>query len=560
MQQFRRNCADGTPLVAFETLSYKGRELSVHADITDGDQTVTVEVPEVHTTATDKVDGDKDVTADPTAKVVDVVEYKGLTPGKTYTVEGTLMQKVIDAEGNVSEKEFIDAEGNKVIAKAEFTPEDIDGSVELIFEFDASLLGEGEQLVAFEDLKYNDKTIAVHADIKDESQTVTFHTPKVHTTATDAVDGDKFIVADAESTVDDKVSYEGVVAGQKYTLIGILMDKATGFPVVSGSGADKIDTETLTAFMVEAKALFAGSTEGDADGSADEGKAEPATNRIDTDALIAFSEANEDVIKHLAYKTAEFEPKDTSGDETMSITFDGRDLIDDDEQAPVDTVVFEMLLRGSLDDAKSGEGNVYVAAEHADIDDEGQTVTITPSAIGTTATDKADSDKELDADTKQTVVDTVTYTGLIPGKEYKLHATLMDKQTGKELTVGGKAIEADLTFTPTDTNGIIDIELGPFDASELGSHTLVVFEELTRAIEVDGKLNDTTVAVHKDIEDEKQSVSVKEKPIVPIPDIPVNHVTLKTGIDSLAVPAAFVSLAAAGAAAGVFIKRRCNDE
>ena len=543
--------ADGTPLVAFESISHKGRELAVHADITDEDQTVAVEVPEVHTTATDAVDGDKDVTADPTAKVIDAVEYKGLTPGKTYKVEGVLMQKVTDTDGKVFEQEFVAANGDRVTAEAEFTPEKTEGSVELTFEFDASLLSEGEQLVAFEDLVYNGKTIAVHADIKDEAQTVTFHTPKIGTTATDAVDGDKFIVADAESTVDDRVAYEGIVVGQKYTLVGMLMNKETGLPVLTGNGADEFGEDDLKAFMAEVETLFSGY-------AADDGTegAEPKRAKVDTDVLAEFCDKNAALIDALAYKVTETEFDAVSGSETISISFDGRDLIGEDDE-PVDTVVFELLLRGSIADAEKGEGDIYVAAEHADITDEGQTVTISPSSIGTTAVDKADSDKELEPAEKQAITDTVVYKGLIPGKEYKLHATLMDKNTGKELTADGKAVTAELTFTPTDADGQVDIDLGPFDASELGGHTLVVFEELTRAIEADGKVEDTTVAVHKDIDDEKQSVTVKEKHIVPfVPVIPTNHVTLQTGIDSLAVPVAAAMIATAGAGVAIIRKRR----
>ena len=543
--------ADGTPLVAFESISHKGRELAVHADITDEDQTVVVEVPEVHTTATDAVDGDKDVTADPTAKVIDAVEYKGLTPGKTYKVEGVLMQKVTDTDGKVFEQEFVAANGDRVTAEAEFTPEKTEGSVDLTFEFDASLLSEGEQLVAFEDLIYNGKTIAVHADIKDEAQTVTFHTPKIGTTATDAVDGDKFIVADAESTVDDRVAYEGIAVGQKYTLVGMLMNKETGLPVLTGNGADEFGEDDLKTFMAEVETLFSGYAADDET----EG-AEPKRAKVDTDVLAEFCDKNAALIDALAYKVTETEFDAVSGSETISISFDGRDLIGEDDE-PVDTVVFELLLRGSIADAEKGEGDIYVAAEHADITDEGQTVTISPSSIGTTAVDKADSDKELEPAEKQAITDTVVYKGLIPGKEYKLHATLMDKNTGKELTADGKAVTAELTFTPTDADGQVDIDLGPFDASELGGHTLVVFEELTRAIEADGKAEDTTVAVHKDIDDEKQSVTVKEKPIVPfVPVIPTNHVTLQTGIDSLAVPVAAAMIATAGAGVAIIRKRR----
>ena len=74
------NLLDGTELVAFETLSHNGVEVAVHTDITDKGQTVTVENPKpaIGTTATDGADGDKTVTADTKATIVDTVEYTNL--------------------------------------------------------------------------------------------------------------------------------------------------------------------------------------------------------------------------------------------------------------------------------------------------------------------------------------------------------------------------------------------------------------------------------------------------------------------------------------------------
>ena len=68
-----------------------GKELAVHADIEDENQTVKVKVPEIGTQAT--VDGKKEITASGRVKIEDTVSYKNLTPGKEYTVKGVLMNK-----------------------------------------------------------------------------------------------------------------------------------------------------------------------------------------------------------------------------------------------------------------------------------------------------------------------------------------------------------------------------------------------------------------------------------------------------------------------------------
>ena len=74
---------------------------------------------------------------------------------------------------------------------------------------------------------------------------------------------------------------------------------------------------------------------------------------------------------------------------------------------------------------------------------------LAPSTIGTTATDKSDGDHELMAGKDAVITDEVKYEGLIPGKEYTLHATLMDKKTGEPLKVADKGVTAELKFTPT---------------------------------------------------------------------------------------------------------------
>ena len=171
---------DGTELVAFETLSHDGVEVAAHADISDEGQTVMVENPKpaIGTTATDGTDGDKTVTADMEAIIVDTVEYANLIPGEEYTLTGALYVKHVDEEGNVTEEALLDADGNPVSAKTTFTPENASGSVEVTFTFDASAIADGTELVAFETLFHNGEVIAVHADITDKGQTVTVEHPE----------------------------------------------------------------------------------------------------------------------------------------------------------------------------------------------------------------------------------------------------------------------------------------------------------------------------------------------------------------------------------------------
>ena len=72
-------------------------------------------------------------------------------------------------------------------SEATFTPAETNGTIDVLFTFDATGL-EGKDLVVFEKLFQGETEIASHADIEDEGQTVSFiETPKIGTTAT--VDG-----------------------------------------------------------------------------------------------------------------------------------------------------------------------------------------------------------------------------------------------------------------------------------------------------------------------------------------------------------------------------------
>ena len=625
-------------VVAFESLSLNGKELASHADIEDKSQTVTITKPTLSTTAVDGLDADKNLIGEGDVTIVDTVKYKNVTPGKTYKVSGTLYEKVTDKDGKVTKKQLLDTDGNPVTAETEFVPEDTYGTVDVTFTFDGSLLKDNTPVVAFESLSYKDKEIASHSDIEDEDQTVTMHTSEIGTTATDKLDGDKTVIADAESTVTDKVEYDHVLTGKAYTMAGILMDAKTGLPVLTGEGAKKYTEDDLTKFTsglmnvlgfqsntysikvkdkdwgngtaivknadgsytydasertenedgtwtvkTDTQTLteqedgtwkltgLEGSGNATADGStssvrnieetykADEvevtdngidwsnAKKLP-TASIDLAKVKAYAEENKDLLSCLVYKTAEFTPEKESGSIDMDYTFNSNDVIDRLSGETKNLVVFEVMFKGSIENA-SDETPVSIVASECDKDNEGQTVKLAPSTIGTTATDKSDGDHELMAGKDAVITDEVKYEGLIPGKEYTLHATLMDKKTGEPLKVADKGVTAELKFTPNSESGTVSINLGEFDATSLDGHTLVVFEELTKQSDIDGKTTDVTVAEHKDINDEGQSVTVTSTP--------AGSTYGKTGVDMTNIAIAIgILLIAAGCATAYGIKSR----
>lgn len=538
---------DGTELVAFETVSSDGHEICAHADIEDEGQTVTVTKPEVGTTATDGFDGDKNVVADTDATVTDTVHYKNLTPGKTYKVTGTLYQKVTDKDGKVTKKKLT-VDGKDVTAETEFTAETSDGDATVTFKFDASGIKDKTPLVAFESLSYKDKELCAHADIEDEDQTVTVNQPSVGTTAIDKLDGDKTVIADAESSVTDEVAYDHVLTGKSYTMAGILMDAKTGLPVLTGEGAKKFTEDDLVKFTTGLLDVLGFKSDSDEDGIDWSAVKSLPTASIDLSKVTAYAEENKELLSCLVYQTAEFTPEKESGSIDMDYAFNSNDVIDRLSGETKNLVVFEVMFKGSIENA-SDETPVSIVASECDKDNEGQTVKLAPSTIGTTSTDKSDGDHELMAGKDAVITDEVKYEGLIPGKEYTLHATLMDKKTGEPLKVADKGVTAELKFTPNSENGTVSIDLGEFDATSLDGHTLVVFEELTKQSDIDGDTTDVTVAEHKDINDEGQSVTVTSTP--------AGSTYGKTGVDMTNIAIAIgILLIAAGCATAYGIKSR----
>ena len=158
---------ENTSLVVFETLYKDGKELAVHADIEDEDQTVKVTVPEIGTKAT--MNGEKSADAKGDITIEDTVSYKNLTVGKEYTVKGILMDK---ATG----KPFL-VNGKEVISEVTFTAEKKDGEITVRFTFDGSTVTKQTDIVVFETLYRDGVEIAAHADIEDGGQTVTLTPP-----------------------------------------------------------------------------------------------------------------------------------------------------------------------------------------------------------------------------------------------------------------------------------------------------------------------------------------------------------------------------------------------
>lgn len=208
-------------LVVFENLAIvahkDGKDTPVdideHKDPEDEEQTM--HIPEIRTNATDVKTADHIALAEKTVSIRDVVTYKNLIPGKTYTMNGTLMNKETGKP--------IQVNGQNVVASQTFTPTQKDGSVEIIFVFNGVDLA-GTTTVAFEECKINNVAVAVHADLNDAPQTVDI--PKIGTKV-GKVKGKKVV---------DTVTYENLIPGRTYVMRGWLVKKSNGKKISGSEG------------------------------------------------------------------------------------------------------------------------------------------------------------------------------------------------------------------------------------------------------------------------------------------------------------------------------------
>lgn len=518
-------------LVAFEELTYKAKIVAEHKDIEDKGQTV--KIVKIRTTLTSEDTADHVAPIAETIKLIDTVTYENLIIDKEYTVTGVLMDKE-------TKKPILDAEGKEITGSTTFKAEAENGTVAIEFTLSSELL-RGKTIVAFETLKYLDRTIAVHADINDVEQTVEF--PNIHTTLISVDTDDHVVPVEENITLVDTVTFENLIIGKTYVMNGTLMDKETGKELL-------VDGKPVTA-----ETTFTPTTK---NGTVDVVFTFP-TVALEDKTLVAFEELYYNHILVVTHNDI------NDVDQTVQIPKIKTTFYDRDVELPntahvdkkvtlVDKVYFENLVVGKtytiygtvmvketnkpllnadgepviaktemvaettdgvvevefVVDTSTLQGQTLVAFEtieynnvtlviHADINDEDQTVRI--PEVHTTALDKTDNDNVLDGSSdKQTIVDTVTYKNLIVGNKYKVVGKLVVKDTGDYVTdAKGNVITSEVEFTAETTDGTVKVEF-TFDARKYAGEKVVVFEDLY--------YNNTLLVTHADINDEAQTVEI----------------------------------------------------
>ena len=450
------NVTKSTQIVAFERCisdEEPSHVYAIHADIEDEKQTILV--PRIFTHLTDTVIGDHVSRWNTTETITDTVTFVSLQADKEYTIEGYLVN--VDTE-----EPILDKDGNRITATKTFIPKDLpdtqvtisDGKLIASGNVDLvftfdSTALKGTHVVAFEDCYYKEIKVATHSDINDQWQW-TF-VPEIGTTA------DGYVKAADNNGVEYR---EKVVPyGEKVQIVDVVEYNKL-LPGVwyemSGTVMDKATGKALTI----------------------DGKTVTATTRF----LPAESEGKVEVVFTL----------DTTN-------LEGKTL-----------VVFEECLYVGA--KKDGTPNKEAVAKHEDISDEDQTVYI--PKIRTTVKDKdGNTQVYLDGTQTQTIIDTVTYENLVPGKEYTVTGKLVFKKDygdSKDYEyvkdANGNIITASTTFTPTVENskigadglasGTVDVKF-EFNAGLTAGRKVVVFEDMY--------LEKVRVATHSDINDENQT-------------------------------------------------------
>lgn len=443
----------------------------------------------------------------------------------------------------------------------------------------------GMDLLTFEVKVYKDSVLIQVGTLTDDAI-------EIGTTALDAETGTHMSQPAKEVTIEDVVEYEGLKKGQKYKLTGTLMDKKTGEPILvdekpviseteftakKSSGSVKV-TFTFDASSLKGKTVVVFESLAYKDKEvavhtdiADEGQTIyfPEIKTTATDAASGTHYAKpekeltltdlveyKNLIPGKEYKltgtlmdaetekpfdvdgkavTAEtsFTPEEANGSVELSFTFDASAL------SGKTLVAFETM---TFED--------HEVAVHADIKDANQTIYF--PEIKTTAKDGSDGDQDVSASKEATIVDTVTYHGLMPGSEYKVIGTLMNKETGEALLKDGKPVTAQAEFKAEKAGGSVEVTF-TFDASALAGQDVVVFEKLYYT---DGK-TEHEIASHEDLKDEGQTVHMTELPKEP--ETPPVAPPVKTGDETpllLYAGIAIAALAGASVLGIVYFKRK----
>lgn len=526
-------------MVIYEELRYADdTTIAEHMDITDKDQTVTYVSPSVITSAVDSETKSHIGYSSKNTTIVDTVTMANLIPGKTYTINGVLMNKTADAKGKTS----LLVNGAEVTATKIFTAGTV-GTGETVTEqnnglitqvvpveyiFDSTEIDVAE-IVVFENLYIGNfvdssKLIANHRLINDEAQTVTIYglgeilINKFDGTTTKPLSDVKFKLYDGEKNVMTFVenavgNYSANGNGTVTTLVTdengkIKIDKLNKgtyfYQEVETNGNYMFDDSLIELTVLPNEVTVEGVPNIPKKGDIMFAKVDSQQQYLANATFDIFTDAKCTEPAKDFYNDKDYDPVTT--DESGLVVFHdvpyGVYYIKETDTAS-DKALLEKPIVATVNE--NGTTLTYNGNELSTVDIEGDGgVTKLPIivnddiTISTTAVDSTTNSHSAFTSTSTTIKDTVTYKGLRVGKTYTLTGILMDKDANSELLINGSRITATKTFKPTKANGSVVVSF-TFNSSGLSNKSVVVFETLS--------LGEEVIAEHKDINDAQQTVS-----------------------------------------------------
>lgn len=462
-------------------------------------------------------------------QLVDTIVYEGLETGKEYTLEGALY----DAE---TREQLVDGDGIPVFSTTTFVATAQSGMTQVVFELNSTTLA-GKTVVATERLLLQGEEVTTHDDLDDQAQTV--HFPNIGTSL--GAHDDQAIATGKNVELIDTVTYENLIPGLHYEVVGTLMSKQDKGPLINSDGGE---VQSATTFVpsepsgsIEVVFSF--------DESCARAKTLVAFETLkQADVTLVHHEDWEDQRQTIQLPSIRTELTDGEGNHTIAPT---------GTVELTDTVTYTGLepgtsyaLEGTLMDKATGEalvdgegnpvrasttftpdepsgtapvvfavdaalcaGRTIVAFEslsldgrelciHANLEDEAQTVYV--PAISTTLTSKAGTNEVGSGHI--VLVDRVRYQGLQANETYTMVGTLTNKESGKLVTnEDGSVVVATKTFKAEAADGTVDVTF-EFDSNEVAGHSLVAFETLCEGESADGR----EIVRHADIDNVSQTV------------------------------------------------------
>ena len=450
-------------------------QIAKHDDITDEAQTVrTVFEPSIATNAKFQ-DGSTEVVAGNT--VIDTVDYEGLVPGKEYTLSAKLMERL--GEAGSYEAGRVLGEGTATFTASETGA----GSVEVTIKVSDDVTEPVPAAVAFEELT------STEVDENGQDNPQGGNTP--------------------ETSDDNKIAEHNDINDEAQTVVGEPVPTTTIplLPSTEQSGGPVPNIQTRAEFKDGVSVVQNGTTVVDTVYYSNL----VAGKSYSLDAKLVDKQDANNV---LGTGAVTFEVPGTEG-ELASGNVKVEIAVTNAENPVQAAVAFERLTSKEVN--KAGEetdgDTVNDIADHEEISDEAQTVrsVFEPSI----ATNAKFQDGSTEIAVGNTVIDTVDYEGLVPGKEYTLSAQLINKADGK--TVVGTGTK---TFTPKTTDGSVEVEIKVNDDVNEPVAAAVAFEELTSTVvdktgqdkpqggDTPETSDDNKIAEHKDIDDANQTVGV----------------------------------------------------